>query len=336
MICFRLMISSVDALNHSESMWHMGETVAIRLENLTKIFGWGKNKIEAVKDADLEVEAGQVYGFLGPNGAGKTTSIRMMMDLMRPDQGSVYIYGQRVRQHHQVLRRIGALVEGAAFYPYLSGRKNLEVLARTFGVYDRQRIESLLEQVRLAERPKLRYKKYSMGMKQRLGLAAALLHDPELLILDEPTNGLDPAGIQEMRTFIRDLVYKHGKTVFLSSHMLNEVEQVCDRVAIIDRGRIIREGRVADLLAGQSQIRVQASPIDKAQAVLQAHWPAVLNGAEGDALGALVVDVEQKDVPQVVRKLVENDIEVYEVVTHRHSLEEVFLTLTGGQNAGSR
>ncbi len=312
-------------------MKSVGETVAIRLENLTKTFGWGKNKIEAVKNADLEVEAGQVYGFLGPNGAGKTTSIRMMMDLMRPDQGSVYIYGQHVRQHHQVLRRIGALVEGAAFYPYLSGRKNLEVLARTFGVYDRQRIDDLLAQVRLAERPKLRFKKYSMGMKQRLGLAAALLHDPELLILDEPTNGLDPAGIQEMRTLIRDLVYKHGKTVFLSSHMLNEVEQVCDRVAIIDRGRIVREGRVADLLAGKSQIRVQVSPAEKAQAVLQAHWTVSINGPSENGQGDLLVDVDQNDVPQVVRKLVENDIEVYEVATHKHSLEEVLLTLTGGQ-----
>lgn len=302
---------------------------AIQLDNLTKTFGRGKKRVQAVKNANLSIEAGQVYGFLGPNGAGKTTAIRLMLDLIKPSDGTARIFGANVRAQHSVLRRVGALVEGAAFYPYLTGYKNLEVLARTHGFYDRQRILTLLEEVGIAERAKRRFHSYSLGMKQRLGLAAALLHDPELLILDEPTNGLDPAGIQEMRTFIRDLVYKHGKTVFLSSHLLNEVEQMCDRVAIINKGEIIREGTVAGLLEAQSRFRVRATPFDKATAIVQEHWTVSING--GSEQAAFIVDSAQQDIPHIVRKLVENDVDVYEVVQHKQSLEEFFLSVTQGE-----
>jgi ABC-2 type transport system ATP-binding protein len=308
----------------------MSQATAIRLENLTKSFGWRK-KIDAVKNADLEIAAGQVYGFLGPNGAGKTTTIRMALDLLRPTHGAAYIFDQHVTHNHEVLRRVGSLVEGAAFYPYLSGKRNLDVLAKTHGCWDPVRIQSLLEQVGLAERPKLRFKKYSLGMKQRLGLAAALLHDPDLLIFDEPTNGLDPAGIQEMRTFIRDLVYVHGKTVFLSSHLMGEVEQVCDRVAIINRGEIISEGSVRELLdQSQPGLRVRVTPVDKATQILQEHWtlrPASIQNSD-----TLILDAQAHDAPQVVRKLVENDLEVYEVTPHKQSLEEFFLKVTGDGN----
>lgn len=304
-------------------------TIAIRLDHLNKVFGRGKKRVHAVNQVDLDIDAGQVYGFLGPNGAGKTTAIRLMLDLLRPTSGEAYVFDQNVRRQHEVLRRVGALVEGAAFYPYLSGQKNLEVLARTHGSYDKARITTLLEQVGLGERAKQRFKNYSLGMKQRLGLAAALLHDPELLILDEPTNGLDPAGIQEMRTFIRDLVYKHGKTVVLSSHMLNEVEQICDRVAIINKGRIIQEGTVSSLLETQSRIRVKAIPVEKATAVLQPNWQVSVNGGSADS--TFIVDSTPQDVPHIVRRLVENDVEVYEVTQQKQSLEEFFLSVTQGE-----
>ena len=209
--------------------------LAIQTENLSKTYGRGKNAVAAVKGLNLAVSPGQVYGFLGPNGAGKTTTIRMLLDLIRPSGGKAEIFGRDVRDAGS-LRRVGGLVEGPAFYGYLSGYNNLEVLARTANDYRQERIRSLLDQVGLGSRVKTPAGSYSLGMKQCLGVAAALLGDPDLLLLDEPTNGLDPAGIQEMRGFIRHLAKEQGKTVFLSSHLLNEVEQTCDRVAIIHHG----------------------------------------------------------------------------------------------------
>ncbi|HVO68801.1 MAG TPA: ABC transporter ATP-binding protein [Aggregatilineaceae bacterium] len=305
----------------------MDETVAIRIANLSKTFGLHsfrkRRRVDAVKHLNLEVQAGQVYGFLGPNGAGKSTTIRMLLDLILPTSGSAYVYGQHVRRQHSILRRVGAIVEGASFYGFLSGRRNLEVLARTANQYDARRIEALLEQVGLAERATQRVKGYSTGMKQRLGLAAALLTDPDLLILDEPTNGLDPSGMHEIRGFIRELVDKHGKTVFLSSHLLSEVEQVCDRVAIIHMGEIVREGAVKELLAGKSNLRVEAAPLDRAAAVLRDHWTVSANGQW------LTVDAGREDVPDVVRRLVESDVDVYEVASQRQTLEEYFLAVVG-------
>jgi ABC-2 type transport system ATP-binding protein len=251
----------------------LNESVAIRTKNLGKTFGRGKTSVQAVKNLNLNVQSSQVYGFLGPNGAGKTTTIRMLMDLIHPSQGEAYIYGCSVRRQHRILRRVGAMVEVASFYDFLSGRKNLEVLAHTGGDYDSSCITALLEQVGLAGCAGQRVGGYSTGMKQRLGLAAALLHNPDLLILDEPTGGLDPAGIQEIRLFLRYLVDQQGKTVFLSSHLLGEVEQVCDRVAIIHKGEIVREGAVADLLISESQLRVEACPLDKT-----GHSPATSGG----------------------------------------------------------
>jgi ABC-2 type transport system ATP-binding protein len=302
----------------------MSEAVAIRLENLSKTFGRRKSKrVEAVKHLNLEIKAGQVYGFLGPNGAGKTTTIRMMLDLILPTRGQAYVYGRHVRREHGVLRRVGAIVEGAAFYNFLSGRKNLEVLARTANQYDPQRIDKLLEQVGLAERARHRVRGYSTGMKQRLGLAAALLTDPDLLILDEPTNGLDPAGMREIRQFIRELVDQHGKTVFLSSHLLGEVEQVCDRVAIIHLGEIVREGAVTDLLADKSFLRVEATPLEKAADILREQWSLSANGQY------LTVSAGRADIPHVVRRLVEHGVDVYHVASERQTLEDYFLSVVG-------
>jgi ABC-2 type transport system ATP-binding protein len=301
----------------------MSEQIAIRLENLTKTFGRRKNKVQAVKGINLEVQAGQVYGFLGPNGAGKSTTIRMMMDLIRPSAGDVLVYGRQVQKDHAVLQRVGALVEGAMFYDFLTGRKNLEVLARSSGFYDAKRIQTLLSEVSMVDRADRLVKGYSTGMKQRLGLAAALLHNPDLVILDEPTNGLDPAGIQEMRRFIRDLADTQGKTVFLSSHMLGEVEQVCDRVAIINQGEIVREGQVADLLAGQSELVIEVQPIEKATAVLQEKWQVSPNGK------TITVVASREQTPDIVQCLVSNNVAVYEVRSQRQSLEQYFLEVTG-------
>ncbi len=303
----------------------MSEAYAIRVENLNKVFGRGRKKIHAVKNLTLSVQAGQVYGFLGPNGAGKTTTIRMLLDLMMPTSGSAYIYGQHVQRQHEVLRRVGAIVEGASFYNFLSARRNLEVLARTANHYDPDRIMALLSQVGLLERANQRVKGYSTGMKQRLGLAAALLSDPDLLILDEPTNGLDPSGMHEIRLFVRHLVDHYGKTVFLSSHLLGEVEQICDRVAIINRGEIIREGAVADLLAGKSQLRVEAAPLERAAEILRAHWTVAVNEH------VLTLNAGREDTPQIVRLLVENSVDVYEIASQRQSLEEYFLSAVGGE-----
>jgi ABC-2 type transport system ATP-binding protein len=300
----------------------MSQTVAIQTRGLGKTFGRrARKRIQAVKDLNLEVRAGQVYGFLGPNGAGKSTTIRMLLGLIHPSSGDAYLFGQHVRRQHGVLRRVGALVEGAAFYPFLSGRRNLEVLARTANCYDPARIEMLLAQVGLAGRATQRVKGYSTGMKQRLGLAAALLGDPDLLILDEPTNGLDPGGMHEIRTFIRELADRHGKTVFLSSHLLGEVEQVCDRVAIINLGEVVREGAVEELLAGKSTLRVEAQPLPRAAEALRAHWPVAVNETW------LTVSARRDESPQVIRQLVAAGVDVYQVTGQRQTLEEYFLAV---------
>ncbi|MBL8154425.1 MAG: ABC transporter ATP-binding protein [Anaerolineae bacterium] len=304
----------------------MSSTTAIHVENLSKHFGRGKRRVDALTDISFEVQSGQVYGFLGPNGAGKTTTIRMLLDLVRPTRGSVTLFGQPVRENMHVLRRIGAMVEGATFYPFLSGRRNLEVLARTGGLLDRRRIQTLLETVGMADRADRRARGYSTGMKQRLGLAAALLSDPDLIILDEPTNGLDPAGIQEIRTLIRQLVDQHGKTVFLSSHMLNEVEQVCDRVAIIHRGQLIREGTVESLLAENTRLRVEAAPLERARQIIAGRWSLAPNGETG-----LLVEAGREDAPHLVRALTEAGVDIYEVAVQRQSLEAYFLAAIQGE-----
>lgn len=307
----------------------MVDSIAIRIENLHKYFGWRqKKRVQAVKNLNLEIAAGQVYGFLGPNGAGKTTTIRMLLDLIRPNQGDVYLFGKHVRRERDVLRRVGSLVEGAFFYDFLTGRDNLKVCADTSNLdIPEARFDEVLELVDMKERSQRRVKGYSTGMKQRLGIAAAMLTDPDLLILDEPTNGLDPHGIAEVRELIRKLADEHGKTVFLSSHQLGEIEQVCDRVAIINKGELLREGSVMNLLAGESQFRIKATPFDEATAIISEHWTYAPNTND-----ELLIDVAQDDVHTIIKKLVDNDIRVHEVSPHRQTLEDYFLSITNGEN----
>src|SRR5487761_377767 len=229
---------------------------ALRAIGLSKAYG----KRLAVDRLDLEVDRGELFGFLGPNGAGKTTTIRMSLGLIAPTSGSVEILGLAVRKHRtELLPRVGALVESPALYSYLSGRDNLRAVGDLLGGATEKRIDEVLEIVQLKGRDRDKVRTYSMGMKQRLGLGMALLNDPDVLILDEPANGLDPAGIVEMRDLLRNLA-ADGKTVFISSHVLTEVQQICTRVAIINHGKLVRVAPVHDLLqsSGEYEVKVDS------------------------------------------------------------------------------
>jgi len=293
----------------------------LELADLSKSYGRGERAVHAVRHVSLTVGPAEVYGFLGPNGAGKSTTIRMLLGLIRQSGGQLRLFGQTLSDDPSPLRRVGSLVDGGNFYPFLSGRRNLEVLARTMG-RGLDRIDDLLAQVGLAKDGGRKVKGYSTGMRQRLGVAAALLGDPDLIILDEPANGLDAAGIQEMRVLIRGLAEDHGKTVFLSSHLLHEVQQLCDRVAIISQGAMIHESRIADLLRHDRGYRVEASPLNVAEAALAARWPTRIDGE------ALLVDAAREDVPDLVRRLVGAGADVYGVAPTQRNLEEVFLSMT--------
>jgi len=276
----------------------------------------------AVNGLDIRVKRGEVYGFVGPNGAGKTTTLRILVGLVRPTSGSCEILGGKPGSP-DTLSRVGALIETPAFYPYLSGRDNLRVLSRLAGI-DFSRIEPVLEEVELAGRADDRFKTYSLGMKQRLGIAAAMLKDPELLILDEPTNGLDPAGMVEMRQLIRQL--GHGdRTVLISSHLMGELEQICDRIGIVKDGRLIKEGTLEELRHG-ARLRIKASPVDRARDLIGAlEGVGEVQTVEGDVL---LVEVGLSRSAEINRLLVDDGIEVSELCAAQDSLESAFLSLT--------
>jgi ABC-type multidrug transport system ATPase subunit len=292
--------------------------LVIETNELTKRYG---ERIVAVDGLGMSVPRGQVYGFLGPNGAGKTTTLRMLLGLVRPTSGSAFVLGAAPGSPAS-LARLGALIETPAFYPFLSGRDNLRVLARYAGAAE-SRIDVVLDEVDLAARASDRFGTYSLGMKQRLGIAAALLKDPELLILDEPTNGMDPAGMAEMRSFIRDLG-RGRRTVLLSSHLMAEVEQICDRVGVISKGRLVGEGTV-DELRGRESLWIRAEPLDDAERVL-----GTIRGIEQVARsdGGLRIAADPAAAPEINRALVEAGIAVGELRPERASLEKVFLELT--------
>ena len=285
--------------------------------DLTKRFG---DRI-AVDRVSLTVRRGEVYGFLGPNGAGKTTTLRMLLGLVRPTGGEATVLGQPPGAPDG-LARIGALVEGPGFYPYLSGRDNLRVLAR-YAQLDDIAVEAALELVDLTSRAGDRFKSYSLGMKQRLGVAAALLGDPELLILDEPTNGLDPTGMADMRDLLRTLA-DQGQTVLLSSHLLGEVEQICDRVGVIAGGRLLTESTVADL-RGQATILVRAEPLSTARDVV-----ASVVGADRVSTvdGSLRLSIGIDRSAELNRALVLAGVAVSEVRPLERTLEDAFFAMT--------
>jgi ABC-type multidrug transport system ATPase subunit len=292
--------------------------LVIDTRGLTKRYG---DAIVAVDGLDLRVRRGEVYGFLGPNGAGKTTTLRMLLGLVRPTSGHATVLGAPPGSP-EGLARIGALVEAPAFYPYLSGRDNLRVFARYAGVGE-DRVEAVLGEVRLSDRAGDRASTYSLGMKQRLGVATALLKDPALLILDEPTNGLDPAGMAEMREFMRSLG-EGGRTLVLSSHLMGEIEQVSDRVGVIRDGSLVAEGTVEEL-RGRAGLRVRAEPLTEAARLVGA-----LAGVDevSSVDGVLDVAVDTAEAPAINRALVEAGIAVSELYPQKASLEDVFLELT--------
>ena len=296
----------------------MSEAFVIETSDLGKRYG---ERIVAVDRLTMRVRRGEVYGFLGPNGAGKTTTLRMLLGLVRPTSGVARVLGFAPGSP-QALARTGALIESPSFYPFLSGRDNLRVLARHAGVHETQ-IEPALAEVELTARSGDRFGTYSLGMKQRLGIAAALLKDPELLILDEPTNGMDPAGMAEMRSFIRRLG-RGNRTVLLSSHLMTEVEQICDRVGVISRGTLVNEGTV-DELRGRESLWLRADPLPAAEQVLRA-----LRHVDGVERidGGLRVGADAAAAAEINRALVEAGIAVGELRPERASLEEVFLELT--------
>ncbi|MHB8159659.1 MAG: ABC transporter ATP-binding protein [Thermoleophilia bacterium] len=278
--------------------------------------------IMAVDGLSMRVKRGEVYGFVGPNGSGKTTTLRMLLGLVRPTSGDCELLGEAPGSP-EALARIGALVETPAFYPYLSGRDNLRVLARHAGV-SYNRIEPVLAEVDLTRRADYRFKSYSLGMKQRLGMAAALLKDPELLILDEPTNGLDPAGMAEMRDLIRNL--GHGeRTVLLSSHLMGELEQICDRIGVVKEGRIIKEGTLDELRRGE-RLKLRAEPVAGAITLLE-KLEGVGKIEAGDG-GNLMIEADPSRAAEINRVLVEAGIQVSELCVVKLSLESVFLSLT--------
>lgn len=310
----------------------------IQTRGLTKTFG----SLTAVNSLDLEVMQGDVFGFLGPNGSGKTTTIRMLLGLIRPTRGKVFLFGMdNAAELSAILPRLGAIVETPVFYPYLSGIDNLRCVAAASGMKlgraNKQRIEEVLDLVDLSRQARDAYRNYSLGMKQRLGIGAVLLTDPELILLDEPTNGLDPAGVHEMRRLILRLA-AIGKTVFISSHILYEIQQVCNRVAIMQKGRLLKQGNVSTLLRQGEQIKVYLSTPEEtiqAQAILQqtskqqASWIREVSQINHDTdQPFILLDAPAKRSAEITALLAQHNLFISEMSPHRASLEEFFLELT--------
>jgi ABC-2 type transport system ATP-binding protein len=316
----KLMTAPGDVATGSRSP---GEVV-LHTRNLSKQYG----KRLAVDNLNLEVHRGEIFGFLGPNGAGKTTTIRMALGLIAPTSGSVEILGQDVfTQRAHVLPRVGALVETPALYLYMSGRDNLRAVASVLGGVPKARIDAVLDLVGLSMRQKDRVRTYSLGMKQRLGVAMALLQDPDVLLLDEPANGLDPAGIVEMRDLMHRLSAE-GKTVFISSHLLTEVQQICTRVAIINLGKLVTESTVEELTKGHGEFTITLEHAEQALALIQAQaWG---KDARLDSSGALITPAPEGHGRDLNLFLVNAGFAPDTIAQSTKDLEQVFLHLTNG------
>lgn len=302
-----------------------GTTPILKVEGLKKRIG----KRTLVQDISFQVEAGEIFGFLGPNGAGKTTTIRMLVGLIRPTSGTVHIAGYDIRrQFLQAIRHVGCIVENPELYPYLSGRENLELFARMSSV-PTERIDEVVQMVELSDRIEDKVKTYSLGMRQRLGIAQALLAQPKLLILDEPTNGLDPAGIREMRQFIRRLSREEGISIFISSHILHEVQLLCDRVAIIDHGKMIWTGPVDQLLDRDMRVEWELEPIESGMKLLRS-LPYV-TACEQKEQNRIVTHFSEEKIDEANRLLIKEGIAVTSIRRENYTLEDVFLKMTGGR-----
>lgn len=308
----------------------MSEAV-VSLRNVTKRIG--KNTI--IDDLTFDVPKGEIFGFLGPNGAGKTTTIRMMVGLMSITKGEILIKGKNIKtEFEQAIRHVGAIVENPEMYKYLSGYRNLVHYARMVPGITKERIDEVIKLVKLDDRIHDKVKKYSLGMRQRLGVAQAMLHKPDLLILDEPTNGLDPAGIRELRDYLRYLTREEGVTVIVSSHLLSEMELMCDRIAILQRGKLVDVKGIGEFVGGDDKAQtylIEASADALALADIRA-----MNGVEdAKAVAAGFEVVTSRDrVPEILSYLIKNDVDVYGARAVRQSLEDRFLEMTGGEKIG--
>jgi ABC-2 type transport system ATP-binding protein len=297
-------------------------TPTLTASNLTKTIGH-KTIVDSVS---FELQQGEIFGFLGPNGAGKTTTIRMLVGLIRPTAGSVRICGFDIQRNFEdAMRCVGCIVENPDLYRFMTGRENLEHFARMLRVPGSE-IERVAKAVSLDHRLEQRVGTYSLGMRQRLGIAQALLGDPKLLILDEPANGLDPAGIREIRELLKRLAAEQNMSIFISSHLLAEIELTCDRVAIIHKGRILREGTVRELISSRRDMELRVDDVARASAV--ARERNLTFRAEGDRLW---LAMEEGDAPPLIAALVENGVNVFHAQRRTQSLEEMFLEATGGE-----
>lgn len=299
----------------------------LEVNNLTKYFG----KRKVINEISLKVQKGDIYGFLGQNGSGKTTTIRMLLNLIHSDGGTIKIKDYDVKKDfHKAIESVGAIVETPRFYSYLSGRKNLELMANLVPDIDEDRVDQVLEMVGLSNRAKDKVKTYSLGMKQRLGVANALLNNPELIILDEPTNGLDPQGMKEIREMIVDLSTNQNITFFISTHLLHEVEQICNRVSILHQGSIVIEGEVKDLLNKDFEsIEIYTKHGNRAlEEVGNLHF--VKEAKEFDA--GIKLDIEKGYSSELNSYLVSRDIEVSYIIPQKQSLESFFIdSIKGGK-----
>jgi ABC-2 type transport system ATP-binding protein len=313
-------LSAVPRQSSSESPW------AVETHDLTKRFG-GRS---AVNGVDLLVPMGCAFGYLGPNGAGKTTLIRVLLGLTHADTGTMKLLGHEVPKHRDVaLARVGAIVDEPRFHQHLTGRQNLQILAAAREPAAKGRIDAALDRVGILHRANDKVAKYSMGMRQRLGVAACLLGDPELLILDEPMNGLDPAGMVDMREMITSLVAE-GRTVVLSSHLLDEIERTCDAVAIVDQGRIIRQGPISELLAGSTlEVEIDCDSPERANTLLQHNTlSAQVSVVEESLHVSLPAGTTRDVVAEINRLLVTGGVSVYRLQENHASLEKWFLEVT--------
>jgi len=282
---------------------------------------------KALDQINLDVPQGSIFGFLGPNGAGKTTTIRVLLDLFHSKPGQVKLFGKALLQNKvEILGRVGALIENPSIYKHLSGRQNLEVIRKMVDV-PKERVDEVLKIVRLVENADKKAKNYSLGMCQRLGLASALLTDPDLLILDEPTNGLDPSGIIEMRELILDLNQKHGKTIFLSSHILSEIEKLATDVAIIDQGKILYQGKLEGLQQadGAIELVIEVDRVSEAAEILKA-LNYTISEQNGRSIHLPIPD--KREVSKINKALVDKNLDVYQLKTSEQNLESIFLNIT--------
>lgn len=301
----------------------------LKLKGVTKSI---KGKV-LVDQISFEVNEGEVFGFLGPNGAGKTTTIRMLVGLIKPTKGTIEIAGFSVKSHFkEAMRQIGCIVENPELYGYLTGWENLNQFARMLGIKDDKKINEVVNLVKLTDRIHEKVKTYSLGMKQRLGIAQALLGGPKLLILDEPTNGLDPAGIRELREFIHMLVKEQNISVFISSHLLSEIEMICDRVGIINKGKMVRVSTVKELIKEAAErVEWRVSPIQKALELLKKD-SSIQDVIVKD--GVILCRMSPLKINEVIQKFVANDVQVNGVKTMSETLEDLFMELTGGEVRG--